>query len=431
LFIKILSMQVFKFGGASVKDAESVKNVGNIIAQFPNEKILIVVSAMGKMTNKFEELFEALMQQDDEKRISILSDIHKFHFNIAHELLASDSKKSLERLNFVFKELLKICNQVHKLKASIAYDTLVPYGEILSTIIVSEYLGKFQDCIFLDASSVIKTDDKFKGATVDMKRTERIILDKILPLFDKTNIIVTQGFIGSTKNKLRTTLGREGSDYSGAIFAYCLNASGLFIWKDVAGMYNADPRFFPNAQKIDEVSYKDAIELSYYGASVIHPKTIQPLQNKNIPLFVKSFLNPNEVGTTIQKDALHTLPCYIVKNEQVLVSLSSKDFSFIVERHLSDIFRFFDLLEMKINIMQNSAVNFSALFDAKNFDESSILKKFGSEYHVRYNTNLELITVRHYNEEIIADLIQGKEVLLEQKTRETVRFVVRDSKQNT
>jgi aspartate kinase len=418
-------MQVFKFGGASVKDADSVKNVFSILKKFPNEKILIVVSAMGKMTNKFEELVTAILENDEEKRISILSEIHDYHFEIAFKLFEKSDPTAFDFFNTMWKILIKECNTVKKLPPQIVYDAIVPYGELLSTNLISHYIGKFQNCGFLDASALIKTDDKFKNATVDMKLTEQKILADVLPLFAQSNVVVTQGFIGSTKKNFRTTLGREGSDYTGAIFAYCLNAKSLTIWKDVAGMYNADPRKFPKAQKIDRVSYKDAIELSYYGASVIHPKTIQPLQNKNIPLFVKSFLNPNEKGTVIQKDAQNTLPFYIVKNEQVLVSLSSKDFSFIAERHLSDIFKTFDSLDMKINIMQNSAVNFSALFDAKTFNESIILEKFSNSYQVRYNTHLELITIRQYNQEIIQELTHGKEVMLEQKTRETIRFVVR------
>lgn len=421
-------MQVFKFGGASVKDAQSVRNVGEIITQFPNEKILIVVSAMGKMTNKFEELVAAVLRSDEAMRSSVLAEIHEYHLNIAHDLFGKDLEKSIGMFNDVFLELIKVCNKAAKFKPAFAYDALVPFGEFLSTVIIANYLGSLQDCAFLDASTVIKTDDKFRQATVDMEQTEINIRNKVLPIFSKTNLVVTQGFIGSTKKKYRTTLGREGSDYTGAIFSYCLNSKSLTIWKDVAGMFNADPRFFPKAEKIDVVSYKDAIELSYYGASVIHPKTIQPLQNKNIPLFVKSFLDPHEKGTIIQENAHYSIPCYIVKSNQVLVSLSPKNFSFIVERHLSHIFNIFDRLDMKMNIMQNSALNFSALFDANQFDESSMLEHFSGDYLVRYNTNLELITVRHYNQEIISELTQGKELLLEQKTRETVRFVVRDSK---
>lgn len=421
-------MQVFKFGGASVKDAQSVRNIGKIIKKFPNQKILIVVSAMGKMTNKFEELVAALLRSDEAMRISILSEIHEYHLNIAHDLFAKDIEDSIQSFNEIFLDLVDLCKIADKLKPALAYDAVVPFGEFLSSALIADYLGTLQDCAFLDASSVIKTDDKFKQATVDMELTELNIRKEVLPAFSESNLIVTQGFIGSTNKNLRTTLGREGSDYTGAIFSYCLNAKSLTIWKDVDGMFNADPRFFPKAQKIDVVSYKDAIELSYYGASVIHPKTIQPLQNKNIPLFVKSFLYPHKKGTIIQKNAYYSIPCYIVKSNQVLVSLSSKNFSFIVERHLSHIFDIFDRLDMKMNIMQNSALNFSALFDANQFDESSILEHFSGDYLVRYNTNLELITVRHYNQEIITELTQGKEILLEQKTRETVRFVVRDLK---
>jgi aspartate kinase len=418
-------MQVFKFGGASVKDAESVKNVQEIIANFPNEKILVVVSAMGKMTNKFEELVAASLAKNEEQRMGVLSEIQAYHSTIASALFEEDEREFWGQMDTMMRELIQVCDKIHSIPEAMAYDAVVPYGELLSTHIVSYYIGKFQETAWIDASSIVKTDDKFKRATVDMTKTEKAIVSEVLPLFSQIDLVVTQGFIGSTTKNFRTTLGREGSDYSGAIFAYCLQASGLTIWKDVAGMYNADPKVFPKAQKIEQVSYKDAIELSYYGASVIHPKTIQPLQNKNIPLFVKSFLNPEESGTVIQKNAQQVLPCYIVKNDQVLVSLSSKDFSFIAEKHLSEIFEAFDSLDMKINIMQNSAVNFSAIFDAKNFDEKRVIEKFGSSYQVRYNTGLELITIRHYNDSIVKELLEQKEVLLEQRTRETVRFVVR------
>jgi aspartate kinase len=306
------------------------------------------------------------------------------------------------------------------------YDKMVAYGELLSTRIVEAHLEKSGvKSAGLDASKVVITDDKFRAATVDMSLTEAKIQEACTVAFRMYNIIVTQGFIGSNLKGKQTTLGREGSDYSGAIFAYCLNASSLTIWKDVEGMYNADPKSFPKAEKLDAISYKDAIELSYYGASVIHPKTIQPLQNKEIPLYVKSFLDPSLPGTAIKKDAFNTIPCYIIKDKQVLVSLSTKNFSFIAEKNLAEIFNKYDQLDMKINIMQNSAVNFSALFDEKQFQESKVLEAFQSSYAVRYNENVELITIRHYNSAIIEELTAGREILLEQRTRETVRFVVR------
>ena len=418
-------MLVFKFGGASVKNADAVRNVAKIIQGFQKEKIVVVVSAMGKMTNKLEELVLALQNNDEEKRIAVLSEIHEFHFMILKDLFDLSNREAYDYFSDVMNSLIQACDKASELPPSMAYDAIVPFGEILSTTIVSRYLGEFLTCAHIDASSLIVTDSKFKSATVDMKFTEQNIRKEVSEIFNECNIVVTQGFIGADTQKNRTTLGREGSDYTGAIFAYCLNAKSLTIWKDVDGMFNADPKAFPKAQKIDEVSYKDAIELSYYGASVIHPKTIQPLQNKNIPLYVKSFLNPSESGTVIQKDAINKIPFYIIKKHQVLVSLSSKDFSFIAERHLSEIFGAFDDLDMKINIMQNSAVNFSALFDEKQFNEKAVMNQFGEKYSVLYNLNLELVTIRQYNEAIIDELTRGKEILLEQRTRETVRFVVR------
>jgi aspartate kinase len=418
-------MLVFKFGGASVKDAASVRNVVRIIQSYPNQQILVVVSAMGKMTNKLEEIVLALTKKDYGLLDQLQKEFYAYHLTIFNELFEENIEELKPKFQAKFEEFFSMCNQASSLSNAMVYDAIVPYGELLSTWIVHHYLSTFFKSVLLDASTVVKTDDKFKSATVNMRKTCELVCSQVDALFSDVNIVVTQGFIGSADSGARTTLGREGSDYTGAIFSYCLDAESLTIWKDVDGMYNADPKAFPKAQKIDEVSYKDAIELSYYGASVIHPKTIQPLQNKGIPLYVKSFLNPSLSGTVIKQNAKNQIPCFIVKKEQVLVSLSSKDFSFIVERHLADIFNRYDELNMKINIMQNSAVNFSALFDAQVFDEARVLDAFSRDYEVRYNTNLELLTIRHYNEEIINELTYQKEILLEQRTRETVRFVMR------
>lgn len=418
-------MLVFKFGGASVKDAASVRNVGSIIHCYPNQKILVVVSAMGKMTNKLEEIVLALAQKDYALLAQFQNEFYAYHLAIFDDLFAEHAEQLKPEFESRFEEFCAVCNQACSLSSAMMYDAIVPHGELFSTWIVHHYLSAFFKSALLDASSVVKTDDKFKSATVNMFQTQELVQSHVDALLDDADIVVTQGFIGSTDSGARTTLGREGSDYTGAIFSYCLDAESLTIWKDVDGMFNADPKVFPTAQKIDEVSYKDAIELSYYGASVIHPKTIQPLQNKGIPLYVKSFLNPSLSGTVIQQNAKNQIPCFIVKKEQVLVSLSSKNFSFIVERHLADIFRKYDELDMKINIMQNSAVNFSALFDAKVFDEARVMEAFSQDYVVRYNTNLELLTIRQFNQQIINELTFQKEILLEQKTRETVRFVMR------
>lgn len=420
-------MQVFKFGGASVKDADAVKNVTTIVQSFATKKLVIIVSAMGKTTNKLEAIIAACANQNKSLFDQHFKELEDYHNQIVEQLFHEKNEILNLQLHNYFSEINRMFVQYKAHEHGAFYDKMVAFGELLSTRIVEAHLEKSGvKSAWLDASKVVITDDKFRSATVDMSITEAKIQEACTVTFRMYNIIVTQGFIGSNMKGTTTTLGREGSDYSGAIFAYCLNAESLTIWKDVEGMYNADPKKFPNAQKLDAISYKDAIELSYYGASVIHPKTIQPLQNKEIPLYVKSFLDPALSGTAIKKDAFNTIPCYIIKDKQVLVSLSTKNFSFIAEKNLAEIFNKYDQLDMKINIMQNSAVNFSALFDAAQFDELAVLNAFQSQYQVRYNEHLELITIRHFNEEVVSALTHGKDILLVQKTRETVRFVVKN-----
>jgi aspartate kinase len=419
-------MKVFKFGGASVKDANAVKNVTTIVQSYSKDKLVIIVSAMGKTTNKLEELITSCQSQNASNFEQHLEGLIVYHQQIVDALFPKGNPVLQIQLRDYFKTIRQMYSQYKEVQHNAFYDKMVAFGELISTRIVEahmEYTGL--KCAWMDATKVVITDDKYREATVEMNVTESKVQEACSIVFKMHDIIVTQGFIGSSLRGAKTTLGREGSDYSGSIFAYCLNAENLTIWKDVEGMFNADPKSFPQAQKLNEISYKDAIELSYYGASVIHPKTIQPLQNKEIPLYVKSFLNPELTGTAIKKNAKNNIPCFIMKDKQVLVSLSSKNFSFIAERHLSEIFAKFDALDMKINIMQNSAVNFSALFDAKQFDEEKVLSTFKNSYFVRYNENLELITIRPYNHTIMQDLLKDKEVLLEQRTRETVRFVVR------
>jgi aspartate kinase len=418
-------MKVFKFGGASVKDAASVKNVLDILKRYPEDYLLVVISAMGKTTNRLEALIQAARLQDAENYQFHLSELQSYHQEIIAALFPKGNNFLQQQIDLYYKDLNAYFYLYENERPKEFYDAVIRYGELLSTRIVSTYLdGSGLPTDFVDASDLVVTDNHFQSATVDMDQTKLSIIAALLPKFELKRIVVTQGFIGRSASGEPTTLGREGSDYSGAIFAYCLEAESLTIWKDVEGMYNADPRQFPRAVKIDELSYKDAIELSYYGASVIHPKTIQPLQNKKIPLYVKSFLNPALAGTAIFDGAKNTIPCYIVKKEQVLVSLSTKNFAFIVERHLSHIFDVFAGLGMKINIMQNSAVNFSALFDAKEFDAQRIISVFDNSFSVRYNENLELVTIRHFDDAIVHELTQNRKVLLEQRTRETVRFVL-------
>jgi aspartate kinase len=307
------------------------------------------------------------------------------------------------------------------------YDQLVGFGELISTKIVSSFLIESGfSAKWMDARTLIQTNNIFREAEVDWEQTEHNFQSKFVPEFDGTDILVTQGFIGANSSST-TTLGREGSDFTAGIVAYCCNADNVTIWKDVPGMLNADPKWFDHTVKLDQISFREAIELSYYGASVIHPKTVKPLQNKRIPLHVKSFLDPSAEGTVIQESTTsdHLVPSFIFKMNQVLFSISPKDFSFIVEKNLSDIFARLSKANAKINLMQNSALKFSILLDGDKVDSSQILEVFKDSYDVKFNEGLELVTIRHYDQATIDRVTEGKEILLQQKTRETARLIVK------
>lgn len=422
-------MKVFKFGGASVKDAEAVRNVTEIIRLFEGEKLVVVISAMGKTTNALEVVVDALCRRNKTVFIEKLDDLKTFHFNIADQLFDSKEHPVYHQLNDVFQSLENRYNEEIPDNYNYEYDQVVSLGEIISTLIVEAYI---RECGFsskwMDARRLVRTNNAFRDADVDWKRTEELIREHVLPVFEQKNVLITQGFIGHTPELLTTTLGREGSDFTAGIFAYCLNAEHVTIWKDVPGMLNADPKYFDNTVKLDKISFHEAIELSYYGASVIHPKTLKPLQNKNIPLFVKSFVNPQAEGTEIQASTAfdHLIPSFIFKVSQILVSFRTRDFSFIVESHLSDIFNRLSEIGAKINLMQNSALSFSILVDAEKVDIKTILNTFQSDYEVRYNEGLELVTIRHYDQATIDRVTVNKEILLEQYARQTARIVMKD-----
>lgn len=422
-------MKVFKFGGASVKSAEAVKNVTEIIRLFEKEKLLIVVSAMGKTTNALEIVVDALCKRDKTTFETKVSEINTFHLTIVNELFSSPENPVYNQLSEIFQALKNRYYEEIPNNYNYEYDQIVSLGEVISTLIVEAYIKESGfSSKWMDARRLIRTNNVFRDADVDWKRTEELIQDNVTPLFKDTKIIITQGFIGHTSELLTTTLGREGSDFTAGIFAYCLNAENVTIWKDVPGMLNADPKYFENTVKLDKISFLEAIELSYYGASVIHPKTIKPLQNKNIPLFVKSFVNPQADGTEIQfsTEFDHLVPSFIFKVNQLLISFRTRDFSFIVESHLSDIFNRLSAIGAKINLMQNSALSFSILMDAEKVNTETILKTFQSDYEVRYNEGLELVTIRHYDQATIDRVTINKEILLEQYARQTTRIVMKD-----
>jgi aspartate kinase len=422
-------MKVFKFGGASVKDVNAVKNVAYILSLFKKEKLVVVVSAMGKTTNKLEEVVDALKENNKRTFNGLITELKEFHYNILGELFSEKHFSVFNAVDDIFEKLEKKIDQDFSDNYSFEYDQIVSLGEVLSSIIVSAFLNENGFNVkWTDARKLIRTDNTYQEGNVDWKKTEELVSLAISTDLKTFDILLTQGFIGHTPEGFTTTLGREGSDYTAGIFAYCANAENVTIWKDVPGMLNADPKYFDETIKLDEISFKEAIELAYYGATVIHPKTIKPLQNKEIPLLVKSFIEPQKDGTIIQSstknDAL--IPSYIFKVNQILISLTPKDFSFIVEENLSEIFRLLAVANAKINVMQNSAVSFHLLLDEKKTDLPKLLKIFGEKYNLKYDQGLEVVTIRHYNDDTIEKVTENKDILLQQKTRQTARLVMRN-----
>ncbi len=416
-------MIVYKFGGASVSSASSIKSLAGIVKEC-KEELFIVISAFGKTTNNLEALL-SLWYKNSDKRFSVYNDIVGYHYNIISKLFPSVNHHVYD----VFSELtLNIERRLHDVPGDnydFEYDQLVSYGELISTRIVSAFLEtsglKNQ---WADARSWLKTDDTFREGKVNYIQTELNI--KELVRTRNSNIYVTQGFIGGTADGHTTTLGREGSDYTAAIIASMLDAVKLVVWKDVPGILTADPLFFPEAEKLDFISYREAIELSFYGAKVIHPKTIKPLQNKNIPLYVKSFLDPGGSGTLIQGPESQSpiRPIVIIKREQILVSLTPRDFSFVVEDCLSRIFALFFKYNVKVNLIQHSAISFTLCFDNKGPFVMRLLEELGIEFRVLYNEDLELITIRHYTQDAIKKHSTGRKLIVEQRSRTTAMLVV-------
>lgn len=416
-------MRIFKFGGASVKDAKGVKNLVKVLDTVGFDNTLVVVSAMGKTTNALEKVIHNYFNKKNELQSSI-QDIKKFHNAILLDLFNAENHPIYTIVSNFFNELSTFFERNKSPDYNFVYDQVVGFGELISTSIISAFLetsGIKNN--WLDVRDFIKTDNYYRNAKVDWEKTQDIISKTI----DKKNLNITQGFLGSDTNNFTTTLGREGSDYTAAIFAYCLNAESVTIWKDVPGVLNADPRFFENAQLLNQVSYREAIELAFYGASVIHPKTLQPLQRKEIPLFVKSFLNPKDHGTCVSKDLdlEPNIPCFIVRKNQVLISLSSLDFSFIVEENISEIFNLLHLYKMKVDVIQNSAISFSVCVDNNYNNLEKLLLHLKAKFKVTHYENVSLYTIRHYDEKSIQNLEQNKTVLLKQLYQETVQIVTK------
>lgn len=418
-------MQVFKFGGASVKDAEAVNNVGKILTKYADKHQFVVISAMGKTTNALETLVKAHFENDRKRYLATLNEIRKKHTDIALELCPKNNKILIDELEALFDKIAIQFDAEFSDNYDYEYDQMVSLGEILSTKIIAYYLQTIHlNVCWEDARNLIRTDRTFRNAEINWEITKRLVQKCAAKNTNK--IIITQGFIGHTDENLTTTLGREGSDYTAAILAFCSDSKNVTIWKDVPGMLNADPKFFKDTVKLDQISFEEAIELAYYGASVIHPKTIQPLRNKSIPLYVKSFNDPEASGTLIHNDSKNDdkIASYIFKKNQILISVIPRDFSFINEAKLEVIFKALTKENVTINIMQNSAVSFSFLVDAEKVRLDTLLKRLDEHFDVRYNENLELITIRHYNQNIIDEIVQNRVRLLTQMDRTTIRMVL-------
>ncbi len=422
-------MKVFKFGGASVKDATAVKNVSHILSLFGGEKRTVIISAMGKTTNEMEKIVDALWTNDKKTFLELVDDRLQFHLAILNELFIEKHFSIYTEVENIFENLKNKFNQPRSSNFDFEYDQIVSLGEVISTLIVTAFLREEGHSVtWTDSRQLIRTNNTYREGLVDWDVSENLINTKFLPEFKKFDIQVTQGFIGHTSEGFTTTLGREGSDYTAGIFAYCCNAESVTIWKDVPGMLNADPKWFDNTVKLDSISFSEAIELAYYGATVIHPKTIKPLQNKGIPLYVKSFIKPHSEGTIIQESTErdHLIPSFIFKMNQLYLSITPKDFSFIVEENLSDIFNRLASVNAKINLMQNSALSFSVALDQDKIDIQKLLEIFQETYNVEYTEGLELVTIRHYDQATIERVTEAKEVIVEQKTKETARFLLKD-----
>ncbi len=416
-------MQILKFGGASVKDAQGVKNIEKVLKITGTIQTIVVVSAMGKTTNALEKVIDHYYHSKNKLQSSI-QEVQKYHNAILLELFENETHVVFKTVSKLFQELTAFFESNKSPDYNFVYDQSIGYGELVSTTIISYYLNhKGVKNNWLDAREVIKTNRNYRNAKIDWNSTQA----KIKKAVNSKNCIVTQGFIASDANNFTTTLGREGSDYSAAIFAYCTNAKNVCVWKDVPGILNADPRYFDNATLLRSLSYEEAIELSYYGASVIHPKTLQPLQPKEIPLFVKSFLKPEQAGTQVGKGLKLTpnIPCYILKENQILISISSLDFSYIVEENISHIFKLLHSCRMKVHLIQNSAISFTVCVE-NNFDNLEILLlQLKAKYKVSVEKAVNIFTLRHYTAEAIDEIEKNKTVLIKQITPKTVQIVTK------
>jgi aspartate kinase len=418
-------MKVFKFGGASINSIDRIQNVAKIIQSFSDEKLLVIISAMGKTTNALEKVAEAFYAGKKEEALQLFQEIKESHLAVLRAL----NPEPVNILTDLFTEVEWLLHDKPVRDYDYYYDQIVCCGELLSTAIVSNYLNVIDiKNTWIDVRDIVRTDDNFREANIDWNFTQQKIKEDIVPHFEATNIIITQGFIGATDENESTTLGREGSDYTAAVFANMLDAESQTIWKDVEGVMNADPKLFPDAQFISTLSFKEVIEMAYYGAQVIHPKTIKPLQNKGIPLHVRCFLKPALPGTIISNKPVHNLPPIIVlKSNQVLMQFNSKDFSFVEDTLVNKLHQLFVDIKIRPNLSQNGAISLYCCLDDKPEKIEKLALAASELFDVLVEKDVVLLTVRHYNNTIVEELTANKIELLSQKTKETIQVLIKNN----
>lgn len=419
------NISVFKFGGASVKNADGIRNVAEIIRQYSHEPLVVIVSASGKTTNQLEEVMKAYFGEGD--TAAALDVVRDNHFEMMRALFP-EGHEIFDIINDTLVEIDWILEEKPDKPYDYIYDQVVSIGEQLSTRIIAAYLNEQGIATqWFDARDLIRTDDTYREAQIDWEVTEENINRLVSPVLQTGTVALSQGFIGSTADNQTTTLGREGSDFTAAIFSFCLNAIDMTIWKDVPGVLTADPRVFKNVQKLDRLSYKEAIEMTYYGANVIHPKTIKPLQNKNIPLYVKSFIDTGKAGTFIGPDVEDNYPpIVVIEKDQTLLHIATRDFSFVVEHHMAGLFKLFADLRIFVNMMRNTAISFTVCVPTVPDRIEKLIELLEKDYKVTLEENLELLTIRHYEEEVVRNITKGKVILLEERLRNTVQMVTKE-----
>ncbi len=419
-------MKVFKFGGASVNSVDRIQNLARIMQSYRTGRTMVIISAMGKTTNALEKVADAFFTGNKEEALHLFDQVKQQHLATAGDLLGRQYPVCAAQLQDFFTEVEWLLHDQPVREYDYYYDQIVCAGELLSTAIISAYLNETGVTnTWLDVRDIFRTDDDFRDAGIDWDFTLTNVKERVLPVFEKTPVIITQGFIGATDENESTTLGREGSDYSAAVFANMLDAESQTIWKDVESVMNADPKQFPDAVALPELNYKEVIEMAYYGAQVIHPKTIKPLQNKSIPLYVKCFLDPSLPGTVIHNQPIPPLPPVIVlKENQVLVEMASRDFSFIGEQHVGHLYHLFEQLHIRPNLTQNGAISFLCVLDDRQEKIGKLAQEAAKFLDVQIQKGLSLLTVRHYTSEKLNELISGKRVLLRQQTTETIQLLI-------